>query len=43
MRDIYDDGIAPVNETLIGMTANMKPEQFTKWQGKLRRMGYKAE
>jgi len=36
-------GIAPVNETLIGMTANMKPEQFTKWHGKLRRLGYKAE
>ena len=36
-------GIAPVNETLIGMTANLKPEQFSKWQGKLRRLGYKAE
>lgn len=36
-------GIAPVNETLIGMIANMKPEQFNKWQGKLRRLGYKAE
>ncbi len=36
-------GIAPVNETLIGMITNMKPEQFSKWQGKLRRLGYKAE
>ncbi len=36
-------GIAPVNETLIGMTGNMKHEQAAKWLGKLRRMGYKAE
>jgi len=36
-------GIAPVNETLIGMVANLKPEQFSNWQGKLRRLGYKAE
>jgi len=36
-------GIAPVNETLIGMIANMKPEQAAKWLGKLRRLGYQAE
>jgi putative NADPH-quinone reductase len=36
-------GIAPVHETLIGLTANMKHEEADKWLGKLRRLGYKAE
>lgn len=36
-------GIAPVHETLIGLTANMKNEEAAKWLGKLRRMGFRAE
>lgn len=36
-------GIAPVHETLIGLTANMKTEDVTKWLGKLRRLGSRAE
>lgn len=36
-------GIAPVHETLIGLTANMKTENAAKWLGKLRRLGFKAE
>jgi putative NADPH-quinone reductase len=36
-------GIAPVHETLIGLTGNMKPEGAAKWLGKLRRLGAGAE
>lgn len=36
-------GIAPVHETLIGLTANMKHEEAAKWLGKLRRLGFRAE
>jgi len=36
-------GIAPVHETLIGLTGNLKHEDSAKWLGKLRRMGVKAE
>ena len=36
-------GIAPVHETLIGMTGNMKPPEATKWLDKLERLGAKAE
>jgi hypothetical protein len=36
-------GIAPVHETLIGLTANMKNEEAAKWLGKLRPMGFRAE
>ena len=36
-------GIAPVHETLIGMTGNMKPVEAAKWLGKLERLGAKAE
>ncbi len=36
-------GIAPVHETLIGLTANMKYEEAAKWLGKLRRLGFRAE
>ncbi|MBI3229815.1 MAG: NAD(P)H-dependent oxidoreductase [Burkholderiales bacterium] len=36
-------GIAPVHETLIGMTGNIKPEDAAKWLGKLRGMGFKGE
>ncbi len=35
-------GIAPVNETLIGMVGNLKPEDGRKWLGKLKRLGGKA-
>ena len=36
-------GIAPVHETLIGMTGNMKPLEAAKWFDKLERLGTKAE
>ena len=36
-------GIAPVHETLIGMTVNMKSDDATKWLSKLKRLGQKAE
>ncbi len=36
-------GIAPVNETLIGLTGNMKPADADKWLTKLKRLGEKAE
>jgi putative NADPH-quinone reductase len=36
-------GIAPVHATLIGLTANMKAADTTKWLGKLKRLGFKAE
>lgn len=32
-------GIAPVNETLIGMTGNMEPETVKKWLEKLKKLG----
>jgi putative NADPH-quinone reductase len=36
-------GIAPVHETLIGLTANMKPADASKWLAKLTRLGQRAE
>ena len=36
-------GIAPVHETLIGLTANMKTEDTAKWLGKLKQLGFRAE
>lgn len=36
-------GIAPVHETLIGLTGNMKAEDASKWLEKLKRLGAKAE
>jgi putative NADPH-quinone reductase len=36
-------GIAPVHETLIGLTANMNAEDAAKWLSKLRRFGTRAE
>ena len=36
-------GIAPVHETLIGLTGNMKPIDAKKWLSKLKRLGEKAE
>jgi len=35
-------GIAPVHETLIGMSVNMKSDDATKWLSKLRRLGQRA-
>lgn len=32
-------GIAPVHETLIGLTGNMKPADASKWLSKLKRLG----
>lgn len=32
-------GIAPVNETLIGMTGNMEPEAVKKWLAKPEKLG----
>jgi putative NADPH-quinone reductase len=32
-------GIAPVNETLIGMVGNLEPETAEKWFGKLEKLG----
>ncbi len=36
-------GIAPVHETLVGMVANMKPEDTAQWLKKLGRLGGKAQ
>lgn len=36
-------GIAPVHETLIGLTEKMKVEEVRKWQSKLKRLGRLAE
>ncbi len=36
-------GIAPVNETLIGQTGNLKPADAAKWLTKLKRLGERAE
>ena len=36
-------GIAPVHETLIGLTGNMKPADAAKWLTKLKRLGERAE
>ncbi|MES2945683.1 MAG: NAD(P)H-dependent oxidoreductase [Pseudomonadota bacterium] len=36
-------GIAPVHETLIGMTGEMKPADAAKWLKKLRHLGQGAE
>jgi putative NADPH-quinone reductase len=36
-------GIAPVHETLIGLTANLKPDDAQKWFKKLERLGHKAQ
>ena len=32
-------GIAPVHETLIGLTGDMKPADAAKWLGKLKHLG----
>ena len=36
-------GIAPVNETLIGMVGSFKPGDGERWLAKLRRLGQRAE
>jgi putative NADPH-quinone reductase len=36
-------GIAPVHETLIGLTGNMKAAEAAKWLTKLKRLGERAE
>ncbi len=36
-------GIAPVNETLIGLTGDMKAADAAKWLAKLKRLGERAE
>jgi putative NADPH-quinone reductase len=36
-------GIAPVHETLIGMTGNMKAADAGKWLAKLKQLGERAE
>lgn len=36
-------GIAPVNETLIGLVGNMKPEHSGKWFAKLEKLGREGE
>ena len=36
-------GIAPVHETLIGLTGNMKPTEAAKWLSKPKRLGARAE
>jgi putative NADPH-quinone reductase len=36
-------GIAPVHETLIGMTGDMKPADAAKWLAKLERLGARGE
>lgn len=36
-------GIAPVHETLIGLTGNMKSEDAAKWLNKLRRLGFRGD
>jgi putative NADPH-quinone reductase len=36
-------GIAPVDETLVGMVANLQPADAAKWMKKLRALGARAE
>ena len=36
-------GIAPVHETLIGLTGDMKPADAANWLRKLERLGARAE
>ncbi|MDO9192585.1 MAG: NAD(P)H-dependent oxidoreductase, partial [Undibacterium sp.] len=36
-------GIAPVNETLIGMTGNMKSTMTEKWMSRLEKLGKNGE
>lgn len=36
-------GIAPVNETLIGMVGNLAPAQAGRWKAKLARLGERGE
>ena len=36
-------GIAPVHETLIGLTGDMKAVDAAKWLTKLKRLGQRAE
>ena len=36
-------GIAPVNETLIGMTGELKTDQADKWLARLRQLGARGE
>ena len=36
-------GLAPVHETLIGMTGDMKPDAAVRWLDKLERLGTGAE
>lgn len=36
-------GIAPVHETLIGLTGNVKPADAAKWLSRLKRLGERAE
>jgi putative NADPH-quinone reductase len=36
-------GIAPVDETLIGMVGNLKPEDAGKWMKKMARLGSRGE
>jgi putative NADPH-quinone reductase len=36
-------GIAPVNETLIGLTGSLKPAEAGKWLAKLKHLGERAE
>ena len=36
-------GIAPVHETLIGLTGDMKASDAAKWLAKLKRLGARAE
>ena len=36
-------GIAPVNETLVGLTGDMKADDAAKWLTKLKRLGERAE
>jgi len=36
-------GIAPVQETLIGMVGNFRAEDTARWLGKLRRLGQRAQ
>jgi putative NADPH-quinone reductase len=36
-------GIAPVNETLIGMAGNLEPRESGKWMKKMARLGSLGE
>ena len=36
-------GIAPLHETLIGLTGDMNAADAAKWPGKLKRLGARAE